>query len=80
MQAALGDATEKLLWLISIPVETYAGRFKCTRCGSRKTEARPERPNEGGRVKKAWDFAFKSAGRCVLNFEEATTEHRPAAP
>jgi hypothetical protein len=36
------------------PVPAKAGRFKCTRCGSRQTEARPEWPNEGGRVKEAF--------------------------
>jgi hypothetical protein len=29
------------------PVPSLAGRFKCTRCGSRQTEARPEYPSEG---------------------------------
>ena len=39
---------------VETPVPACAGRFKCTRCGSRKTEARPEWPNEGGRVKYAY--------------------------
>ena len=27
------------------PVPSLAGRFKCTRCGSKQTEARPEWPS-----------------------------------
>ena len=29
------------------PVPSLAGRFKCTRCGSKQTEARPEWPSRG---------------------------------
>ena len=29
------------------PVPSLSGRFKCTRCGSRQTEARPEFPSAG---------------------------------
>lgn len=29
------------------PVPSLAGRFRCTRCGSRETEARPEFPSAG---------------------------------
>ena len=41
---------------LPIPVETRvpACAGKCMRCGSRKTEARPEWPNEGGRVKEPY--------------------------
>ena len=31
----------------SAPVPSLAGRFRCTRCGSRQTEARPEFPPAG---------------------------------
>jgi hypothetical protein len=40
-----------LPFALATPVPSTAGRFKCTRCGTRQTEARPEWPNEGGRVK-----------------------------
>ena len=40
-----------LPFALETPVPATAGRFKCTRCGSRQTETRPEWPNEGGRVK-----------------------------
>ena len=30
------------------PVPSLAGRFKCTRCGSKQTEARPEWPGRDG--------------------------------
>ena len=43
-----------LPFAIETPVPASAGRFKCTLCGSRQTEARPEWPNEGGRVKEAY--------------------------
>ena len=42
-----------LPFALEMPVPATAGRFKCTRCGSRQTEARPEWANEGGRVKDA---------------------------
>jgi len=31
----------------SAPVPSLAGRFRCTRCGSRQTEAWPEFPSAG---------------------------------
>ena len=31
------------------PVPSFAGRFKCTRCGSKQTEARPEWPGRDAR-------------------------------
>jgi hypothetical protein len=43
-----------LPFALETPVPACAGRFKCTRCRSRQTEARPEWPNEGGRVKEAY--------------------------
>jgi hypothetical protein len=37
-------STSSLPFAIDTPVPSLAGRFKCTRCGSKKTEARPEWP------------------------------------
>lgn len=36
------------------PMPAMEGRFRCTRCGSTKTAARPEWPDEGGRKKGAY--------------------------
>jgi hypothetical protein len=38
----------KLHLTVDTPVPSLAGRFKCTRCGSKQTEAWPEWPGRDG--------------------------------
>jgi DNA-directed RNA polymerase subunit RPC12/RpoP len=46
MHAVLDPATLHLS--PEMPMPSLAGRFKCSRCGSKQTEARPEWPERDG--------------------------------